>query len=429
MRFTNWQTLALLCLSCLLCTLAVHADNWPQWRGPQGDGVSLETGLPANWSETENLAWKLALPGMGGSTPVIWGDRLFLTSESEKGLVLFCASTQGKELWQRVLSEQKGRRARGDEGGAASASPSTDGRYVYTFVGSGEFTCHDFDGKEIWRFNAQDRYGRFRIQFGITSTPVLYQGKLYWQLIHDGGGFVICVDAATGRDVWKVERPSDGYAENKHSYASAQLWHKGDDAYLVVHGNDYTTAHRLDNGSEIWRLSGLNPQDDPARRYHPTLRFVASPLVTPDLIVVPTAKGGPVVGVKPTAQSKFDLKSDYVQWLRGKETPDVPCPLVRDGLVYLCRENGVFLCLDAVTGKELYNQRLHPARYRASPTYADGKIYCTARDGVVTVVQAGKEFKKLSENKLPDDFAASPAFAQGKLFLRGYQTLYCIAAK
>jgi outer membrane protein assembly factor BamB len=123
------------------------------------------------------------------------------------------------------------------------------------------------------------------------------------------------------------------------------------------------------------------------------------------------------------------LKSNYVQWHRGKETPDVPSPLVHDGLVYLCRENGVLICADAATGKEYYNERMHSARYRASPTYADGKIYCAARDGTVTVVQAGKVFKPLSVNKLSDDLSASPVFSGGKLFLRGYKSLYCIGEK
>jgi outer membrane protein assembly factor BamB len=390
-----------------------------------GDGISHETGMPVKWSETENMLWTLPMPGMGGSTPIVWDNRIFLTSEAEQGLVLLCVSADGKELWTKPLSTIKGRRARGDEGCAASASPCTDGKHVYSFVGTGDFACHDFDGKEIWHFNAQERYGKFDIQFGLTSTPVLHQGKLYWQLIHSGGNYVICLDAATGKNIWKIDRASDGHSENEHSYASAQLWEKGSEAYLVVHGNDYTTAHRLDDGGEIWRLGELNPKT----RYNATLRFVASPVVTPDLIVVPTAKNGPVVGVKPSAQGKIGPGSNYEQWRRTRETPDVPSPLVQDGLVYLCRENGVLICMDAATGEEYYNQRIHSALYRASPTYADGKVFCTARDGVVTVVLAGKELKKLSENKLPDNISASPVFSGGKLYLRGYKALYCIAEK
>jgi outer membrane protein assembly factor BamB len=417
----------------LILTFTLHADNWPQWRGPKGDGVSTETGLPAQWTETKNILWKVSLPGMGGATPVVWGDRLFLTSEfretqgdtSKDSLILVCLGTDGKERWRKTLANERGRRARGDEGNPAAASPCTDGKHVWAFVGTGHIACFDLDGNEVWKFNAQERYGRFNIQFGITSTPVLHNGKLFWQLIHSNGAHVICIDAATGKDVWKVERPSDGTDENEHSYASAQLWKKGDDAYLVVHGNDYTTAHALADGKELWRLGELNPRSN----YNRFLRFVASPVATEDLIVVPTAKNGPVVGVKPDAKGKIGPGSPYEQWRLNRGTPDVPCPLVHDGLVYLCRENGILSCVDAKTGQEYYTQRLREGRgirYRASPVYADGKVYCTGRDGVFHVVQAGKQFKVLAENKLPDDFAASPVITGGRIYLRGYKHLYCI---
>jgi outer membrane protein assembly factor BamB len=272
----------------------------------------------------------------------------------------------------------------------------------------------------------------------MHSTPVLYRDRLYFQLIHSGGkrekprsiaGLVVCIDKATGSDVWKVERKSDGYAENEHSYASAFLWTDGKKAYLVCHGNDYTTAHSLEDGKEIWRLGDLNPRDD---SYNPTLRFVASPVCTPDLIVVPSAKRGPVVGLKPDATGMINAGNKYEQWRLNRGTPDVPCPLVHEGLVYLCGESGGqsgLTCLDAKTGKQLYQRRTHQHRYRASPVYADGKIYLTARDGTFTVVQAGKEGKVLAVNKLPDQIAASPVVSGGRVYLRGFDTLWAIEAR
>jgi len=415
--------------------LALHAENWPQWRGPRRDGVSSETGLPVKWSEAENVLWKAPMAGMGGSTPIVWGDRIFLTSEAREqsgdSLKLVCLNTNGKELWQQALVNERGRRARGDEGNGASASPCTDGKHVWAFVGTGQMACFDFDGKQVWTFNTQERYGRFNIQFGMHTTPVLHEGRLYLQLIHSNGAYVVCVDGATGRDVWKVKRSSDGYAENEHSYASAQLWQKGDQAYLIVHGNDYTTAHRLSDGQELWRLGGLNPKDN----YNPALRFVASPVATEDLIVVPTAKNGPVVGVKPGAQGSIEPGSPYEQWRLKRGTPDVPSPLVYGGLVYLCSENGMFTCVDAQTGQTYFSKPLRQGggrqrlRYRASPVYADGKVYCLARDGIATVVQAGKELKVLSESKLPDEFSASPVISNGRIYLRGFENLYCIGKK
>jgi len=411
----------------LLAFSSVQADNWPQWRGPNNDGVCMEKNLPTTWDASTNIAWKLPMPGMGGATPAIWGDRLFVTSEEGKQLVLLCISTDGKELWKRSLGSATPR-ARSDEGNGASASPSTDGKHVYVFVGNGTFAAFDFAGKEVWRFNAQQRYGKFNIQFGIHSTPVLHGNRLYVQLIHSGvkprgSGWIVCLDKATGADVWKYLRKSDGYDENEHSYASCFMWSRGKDAYLVVHGNDYATAHRLEDGEEIWRLGDLNPKDD---RYNRFLRFVASPVCTPDLIVVPTAKNGPVVAVKPEAKGTIGKGSPFEQWRIEKGTPDVPCPLVHNGLVYLCRENGELICLDAASGKQYYRRATHNHRHRASPVYADGKLYLTSRDGMITVVAAGTEFNKLASNKLPDEIAASPAISGGKIFVRGFKYLWAI---
>jgi outer membrane protein assembly factor BamB len=398
------------------------ADNWPQWRGPAGDGVSHETGLPTQWSEKENVAWKLSLPGPGGATPVVWGDRLFLTSQDGDALVLLCVSTQGKELWRKKLGPAVGK-SHGDEGNGASASPSTDGKHVWAFDGGGDLACFDLDGQEVWRFNAQDRYGKFKMQWGTHTSPLLDGDRLYLQLINSGGARVICLNKDDDKEVWNVERKSDARAECKESYASPVMWRKGDDALLIVHGGDYTTAHRLTDGSEAWRVGGLNSAD----HYNPTLRFVASPAASPDLVVCPSAKNGPVVGVRPDAAGLVEAGGKGELWRRPAGTPDVSSPLIYDGYVYLCRENdGPLICVDAKTGEVKYSERLHAARYRASPVAADGKIYLTARDGVVTVVKAGPKFEKLAENKLPDETAASPVVSGGRIYLRGFDALWAI---
>ena len=397
------------------------AENWPQWRGPTYDGISKETNIPKEWGPTKNIAWKLPLPGMAGSTPAVWGDRIFLTSEDGTDLVLLCVSTDGQELWKRKLGTGR-RRFMRDEGNMASASPSTDGAHVYTYIGTGDLACFDFDGKEVWKFNAQDRYGRFRIQWGMHTTPLLYGDRLYLQLVHSGGAWVVAIDKTTGEDIWKVERKSDGRGECKDSYASPCVWRNGKDAYLITHGNDYAVAHRLKDGREIWRVGDLNPKDN----YRFDLRFIASPVATRDLIVVPSAKNGPVVGVKPDASGLVQAGDPQEQWRRPHNTPDVPSPLVYGGFVYLCREDGTLICLDAKTGKEFYSQRTHTARHRASPVYADGKIYLSGRDGVVSVVKAGPKFELLATNRLPDQVTASPVISGGRIYIRGWQTLYAI---
>ncbi len=421
-----------ICLSLLLLvSVQTHADNWPQWRGINNDGITNEKHLPTEWSDSKNIAWKLALPGEGGSTPIVWENRIFLTSQDGNRIVLLCVSTEGKELWKKDLGAAT-RWARSDEGNGASASPSTDGKYVYCFGGDGTCAAFDFEGNERWRFNAQERYGKFNIQFGMHSTPVLFGEHLYYQFIHSGNrrtggkvGLLICVDKNTGKEVWKVDRPSDGTDENEHSYASAFIWKNGNDAYLVAHGNDYTTAHSLKDGSEIWRVHELNPRS----RYNRFLRFVASPVCTPDLIVIPSAKRGPVVGVKPDAKGDIKPGSAGEAWRLPRDTSDVPCPLVYDGLVYLCREDGELLVLDAVNGNIVYRRDTHNHRHRASPVGGDGKIYTTSRDGVFHVIEAGRTFKKLATNRLPDQFSASPAISNGRIYLRGFKYLWAIEEK
>lgn len=421
-----------LCLA-LLAVDSARAENWPQWRGPNHDCISKETNLPAEWSATKNLAWKVALPGMGGSTPAVWNDRIFVTSEDGEALVLLCFNTAGKQLWKTKLGSGK-QRFRADEGNQASPSPCTDGTHVWAFFGTGDFACCDFSGKVIWNFNAQERYGKFDILHGMHTTPLLHGDRLYLSLLHGGGSWVVAFDKATGKEVWKVNRPTDGVFEGTHSYASPTLWQRGKDEYLVVHGSDYTTAHRLSNGAEDWRLRDLNPKSS----YDQTFRIIASPTATPDLIIVPTCKAGPVVAVKPDAKGVFGIGSSFEQWripgaAKGKsnKTPDVPCPLVHDGLVYMVREyakdRGALICADLKTGKEHYHEKLHPARYRSSPVYADGKIYLISRDGVVTVVKPGPKFTVLAVNKMEDEIAATPAVSGGRIYIRSFTALYALS--
>lgn len=412
-------------LLALILGGAAHADNWPQWRGPTNDGICKESNLPSEWSATKNVVWKLPMPGQAGSTPIIWGDRIFLTSQDGKDLVLMCVSTDGKELWKRKIGEGQ-RQFRGGEGNMASPSPSTDGKHVWAYFGNGDFACFDFDGKEIWKFNAQQRYGKFNIQHGMHTTPLLDGDRLYFQLLHSGAWLVMALDKATGKELWKIERKSDAHSENEHSYASPVIWRSGTDGCLIVHGNDYATAHRLEDGSEIWRAGDLNPKD----KYNPTLRFVASPAASADLIVVPSAKQRDVVGIKPNAAGFIKTGSENELWRRSKGTPDVPSPLIHDGLVYLNGDErggvGWLVCLDAKTGNQHYKQGVHRSIYRASPVYADGKVYLTARDGTITVVKAGPKFQEIAVNKLPDDTSASPAISNGRIYIRGWKTLYAI---
>lgn len=422
------------CLSLALLAAApdLLAENWPRWRGPNGNGISGETKVPVEWSRSENVAWRLPLPGPAGSTPVVWEDRIFLTSAEGEDLILMCISTDGDEIWRRTLGTGNRSVMRG-EGNAASPSPSTDGRHVWAFVGTGDLACFDFDGNTVWRTNLQDRYGKFQIQFGMTSTPLLAGDRLYLQLIHGDRdpdtreALVVALDKRTGEEIWKRQRVTDAYNENEHSYASPVLYDDGDLKLLLTHGADYVIAHRLQDGREVWRFC-LNPQDNPDLEYHPTLRFVASPATAPGIVVVPTAKERPVVALRPDFEGDLSDSAAAHLWTY-RETPDVPSPLIHEGLVYLCEENGNLHCLDAETGRVHYRKRTHRARHRASPIYADGKIYLTARDGKVTVVRAGPQFEKVAENDLEEEIAASPVVSNGTLYLRSFEALWAIREK
>ncbi len=403
------------------------ADNWPQWRGPNNNGVSSED-APKEWGKEKNVAWRVPLPGPAGATPVVWGKNIFLTAADDAGrLVLLCVDTDGNKRWTKVVGSGD-KTVRGDEGNYASPSPVTDGEHVWTFMANGLLACYDNDGNQKWADDLQKRYGKFEIQFGLSSTPVLDGDRLYFQLIHGkwsktpSRGLVVALDKKTGKEVWKRERNTDAVDECKHSYASPILYRDKERAFLVTHGADWAIGHDLKDGSEIWRCGGLNPKD----RYNNTLRFVASPAAVPGLIVVPTAKNRGVVAIDPSAKGDITESKKARPWAMTRNTPDVPSPLIHDGLVYLCRENGVLICLDAKTGEEYYQQRAVSDRYRASPVYAGGKIYLTARRGTISVIKAGKEFEILAENTLGEDMSASPAISNGTLYLRTFDALYAI---
>jgi len=414
-----------------LATASALADNWGSWRGPTSNGISLETEVPTEWSKDKNVAWRLPLPGPAGATPAVWGDHIFVTSVDGESLVLIAVSIDGSELWREEIGRGN-KDVRGDEGNSASPSPITDGKHVWCTMATGNVACLTVDGDSVWKLDLQERYGTFDIAFGMSSTPVLFDGRLYFQLIHGDRdaatqeAAVVAIDALTGDPIWKSPRVTGAYNENEHSYASPMLYDFGGVTYLITHGADYTVAYNLEDGSERWRLGGLNPQEDPRRPYHPTLRFVASPGAAEGIIVCPTAKNGPVYAIRADQAGDLTDSEAAIKWIRKKNTPDVPSPLILDDLVYLCRENGMLLVLDRETGEEVYMNRTHNNRHRASPLYANGHLYLTARDGKITVVKTGREFEIVAQNDTDEAMSASPVIANGTIYLRTFDALWAI---
>ena len=417
-------------------TPALRADNWPQWRGPNGGGISSETGIPTHWSTDENVAWRAPMPGQGGATPAVWGERLFVTSADGDDLVLICLdSRNGKQLWMRKVASGN-QDARAGEGNSASPSPSTDGKHVWVFYSTGTLACYDYAGEEIWKFDVGQRFGTLDIQFGMASTPVLDGDFLYLQLIHGPmkrgddrrTGQVIKLNKLTGETVWVHDRQTQATFECKHSYASPFVYEDDQRRFLVVHGADCTTGHDLASGKELWRFSGLNGPSEINSKTDETFRFVASPAVVPGHIIIPTAKAGPTVALRVDDQLQGDVsQNQHVRRWHLSETPDVSIPLVVDGLVYLLHKDGKLQCIDLETGKQLYYERTHTVQHRVSPLYADGHIYFCGKDGVCTVVKAGPKFEIVATNDMAGEpITASPIVANGTLYIRTYAAVYAI---
>lgn len=412
----------------------VSADDWPQWRGPNSDG-KVDTPLPTKFSKTENVAWRSPLPGQGGATPVIWGERIFVTSADGNDLVLICLSTKdGKQLWKRTVTTGN-QDARAGEGNSASPSPSTDGQHVWCFFGTGILACYDMEGNETWKLDTGDRFGAIDIQFGMTSTPVLHGDSLYLQLIHgpmkrddnSQTGLIIRLNKLTGQTIWVNDRKTQVDFECKHSYASPFIFDDGQHKFLIAHGADCTTGHDLETGKELWRLDQLNGPSPFFDRHDSTYRFVSSPAFNKQWIIVPTAKEGPTIGLKVSDALSGDsvAKSKAVAWKQPR-TPDVSIPMIDGDLLYLLHKDGKLQCLELSSGRELYFERTHSSQHRASPFMAGRAMYLCAKDGTITVVEAGPKLKILAENKMEEPITASPAAANGVLYIRTYDALYAI---
>lgn len=431
------RSLLVLTLAIVFSSKTSHAaDDWMQWRGPTHNGIANTKNAIVTWSQTENVRWRTAMPGPGGATPVLAGNRLFVSSAEKDDLVLLCLNaTNGEILWKRTVGTGN-QIARTSEGNSASPSPATDGKHVWVNFGTGILACYTVDGEEKWKFQLADRFGAIDIQFGLTSTPVLDGDSLYLQLIHGSlkrddqtrTGKVIRLNKLTGKTLWEIERVTNAQFECKQSYASPLIYEDSERRFLVVHGADCTTGHDLELGTELWRFGTLNgPNAYNSQVNDPTFRFVASPAFVPGTLIIPTAKAGPTLALKVDADLRGDVsdKASVVKWV-CPNTPDVSVPLIVEDLVYLLHKDGKLQCLELATGKEIYFERTHTAQHRTSPVYADGKIYFCDRDGHCTVVAAGREFKILADNDMGELITASPIFANEVLYLRSFDAIYAI---
>lgn len=386
-------------LLVLIVSLSACAREWPRWRGPDGSAVCDDSPLPVSWSGTEGVEWKASIPGEGSSSPIVWGDALFVTSSLEGGTrrILHCLDRRsGASRWSCETKDPDPERSSALTGHAA-ATPVTDGTRVIAFFGNAGAVCADFAGEVLWR----RRLGEFDSELGLASSPILHRGLVILVCDHDGDrfrtfdSFLIALDARTGETVWKTARAGLFRSWSTPIVSAGEL---------IVAAQDEVRAYDPATGRLLWS----------ARE---TTGWVApSPVAGSGLVFAASGKDGPTVAIRPGGE---------VVWRVARGGPYVCSPVVYGGLLYVCDDQGILVCREAGSGKEVYKVRLQ-GKFSASPVAGDGKVYFTNEAGTTTVVQAGVEFVVLAENRLEEEVLASPAISRGALLIRAGKRLYCI---
>jgi outer membrane protein assembly factor BamB len=407
-------------VSLALAAAPLQAADWPHWRGPELRGTSPETGLPLTWSASEGLAWKLALPAGSGSTPIVSGDRIFLSVVEGDSVSLWCLDRRSAAIrWKRPLGAAAGHAHR--KHNMSTPSPVTDGRHVFAMTGQGALKGFDLDGRELWARELQQDYGPFGTNWGYGSSPLLHDGVLYVEVLHgmktDEASYLLGVDAASGKSRFRVERPTEAQTESPDAYTTPTLARRGQQVEVVLTGGDVVTGHDPATGRELWRANGLNPEGNPFQR------IVASPVAVGDIVVAPT-RVKPMLVLK--AFGRGDVTRSALLWSFDRG-PDVPTPASDGTLLYVVTDKGLLYCMQLATGQVHYGpERLRSGTYSSSPLLADGKLYVTNEDAVTSVIKAGTTFELLAENALEGFTVSSPAAASGQIFIRSSSHLYAI---
>ncbi len=444
-------------LTAMLLTGAVSAlaqanntaqTQWAQWRGPAHNGVARGD-APTTWSDKQNIRWQAKLPGRGHSTPVIWGNRIFLTTAvptSPEGLkaipavqapapgsggrggpgggvgggvehqlvVIALDRKTGKVVWQhspKTAAPHEGYHRM--YGSFASNSPVTDGKNVWAFFGSRGLYCYDMNGKLVWQkdFGVQMK---MRLQFGEGGAPVLADDRLILLFDHDAGSFIVAVDKKTGKELWRTAR------EEVSTWTTPLVFEHAGGKQVVVSASKKVRSYDLMTGKLLWECGGLGVNVIPQPIYHDGVIYVMSGYVNPKLMAIKLGKEGDLTG------------TDAVLWTQTKGLSYTASPVFHEGKFYAVTDNGTVSCFDAKTGTPYYQQQRLPKPYnlKASPVAANGKLYVPTEDGDVVVVKLGEKYEVVATNSMPDQlFLASPVVLDGEMFLRSQNTLYCISEK
>lgn len=428
----------------LLIALAVpvlgqmkQSDNWHQWRGPEANGVSPTANPPITWSETENIKWKIPLEGRGVSSPVVWGDKVFLLSSVNTGevdpslpkpedqpervfgikhpntkysFVVICLDRNtGKEIWRQQATDLVPHEGHHKDNSHASASPFIDGKRLYCWFGSAGLYCFDLDGKKLWSRDL----GKAKVgaSLGEGCSPVVHDGKVVILRDHRGQSTIEALDAPTGKPLWKKDR------DEPNGWATPLIVPYKGTTQVITCGNNLVRSYNLNTGEIIWQCGGLSQNTIPCPVTDGERVYCMSGYQGYSLLALPLSAKGDITG------------SEQIVWSKSKNTPYIPSPILYDGMLGFLKSNqSLYSTLDAKTGKELMGAKRLPsvANVYSSPVGAAGRIYVTGRNGVTLVLKHGEEFEVLATNKLDDEFRASAALVEGQMLLRGSQYLYCI---
>lgn len=429
-------------LTCTTLLALFHASllmaetiNWPQFRGAASDGLADGATLPDTWSTTENVVWRAGIPGWGWSSPVIWGDRIFVTSAvSEEELarptvggypggrvrrddvhhwIVYCLDYDtGKILWQRQSHQGVPPQERHPRNSYASETPLVDGQRVYAYFGNIGLFCYDLDGNELW----QQRWGSYRMRggWGTGASPVLHEERIFVVNDNEESSFLVALDKRTGTPLWRIER------DEKSNWSTPYIWQHDQRTELVTIGTGKVRSYDLD-GNLLWHLSG-------------TSGLVSlMPVARHGLLYVGAGYHiGPLYAIRPGASGDISLaadetSNDWIAWSQPKGAGIHPSFLISGDRLYVLFDAGFLTCFDARTGAEVYGrQRLDTGggRFYASPFSYHGKLFLLNEDGTTYVVEDGPEFKLLGKNVLEDNCWATPAVARGSLFVRTFSDLY-----
>jgi outer membrane protein assembly factor BamB len=419
----------------LAATPAPGDEFWGQWRGPRGTGVSTTATPPTEWSESKNIRWKVEIPGRGTSTPVVWGDRVYVltavpvgvelaASHDSRGtrgqqvphkmMVLALDRKTGKTVWERTAREEMPHEGYHQQFGTwASSSAITDGEVLIASFESRGIYAYDLNGKQLWTTDLGDK--KMRNEFGEGSTPALYKDKVFVVWDHQGQSFIAALDRKTGKELWRKDR------QEIDSWATPLVVEHAGKTQVITGAQNRVRSYDAETGEMVWEAAGLTPNPIP------------SPVAADGMVYLMAGYRGNNLKAVTLADAKGDITgTPALAWSLDRDTPYVPSPLLYDTVLYFLKGNtGVLSAFDAKSGKPHYQvQRIEGVpNVFASPVGADGKVFVLGQDGSAAVLKHGPTYEVIATNKLDDKFDASPALAGGEIYLRGYRYLYCVAAK